>query len=181
MLPPGDQWRNGVRMAHNQNTGQGAARSVVVELWVAALVFALGALVAWDSQRLGASWGSDGPQSGYFPFYIGLLICICSGVVFVQALSRMRTDKAVFVTVVQLKQVMVILLPSFVYVLGVQLIGIYVSSAAFIFLFMKIVGKYSWARSALVATIVSVSAFVMFEIWFKIPLPKGPVENLLGY
>lgn len=168
-------------MAHNQNTEQGAARSIVVELWVAALVFTLGALVAWDSYRIGASWGSDGPQSGYFPFYIGFLICICSTVVFVQALLRMRTDRAVFVTRGQLKQVMVILLPSVAYVLGVQLIGIYVSSAVFILLFMKIAGKYSWLRSVIVAAVVSVSAFVMFEIWFKIPLPKGPVENLLGY
>jgi len=75
----------------------------------------------------------------------------------------------------------VILLPSTAYVLGVQLIGIYVSSAIFILLFMKVAGKYSWVRSALVGAGVSVSAFVMFEIWFKIPLPKGPLESLLGY
>jgi hypothetical protein len=93
----------------------------------------------------------------------------------------MRTDKAVYVTVGQLKQVMVILLPSFAYVLGVQLIGIYVSSVVFIFLFMKIAGRYSLLRSVAVAAIVSLGAFAMFEIWFKIPLPKGPVENLLGY
>jgi hypothetical protein len=168
-------------MAHNENSTQGAARTVVVDLAVALLVFALGALVAFDSYRVGASWASDGPQAGYFPFYIGFLICVCSGVVAVQALLRMRTDKAVYVTVGQLKQVMVILLPSFAYVLGVQLIGIYVSSAVFIFLFMKIAGRYSLLRSVAVAAIVSLGAFAMFEIWFKIPLPKGPVENLLGY
>jgi hypothetical protein len=168
-------------MAHNENSTQGAARTVVVDLAVALLVFALGALVAFDSYRVGASWASDGPQAGYFPFYIGFLICVCSGVVAVQALLRMRTDKAVYVTVGQLKQVMVILLPSFAYVLGVQLIGIYVSSVVFIFLFMKIAGRYSLLRSVAVAAIVSLGAFAMFEIWFKIPLPKGPVENLLGY
>ena len=168
-------------MAHNENSTQGTARTVVVDLVVALLVFALGALVAFDSYRIGAGWASDGPQAGYFPFYIGFVICVCSSVVAVQALLRMRTDKAVYVTVGQLKQVMVILLPSFAYVLGVQLIGIYVSSAVFIFLFMKIAGKYSWLRSAAVAAIVSLGAFAMFEIWFKIPLPKGPLENLLGY
>lgn len=166
---------------HNENSTQGAARTVVVDLAVALLVFALGALVAFDSYRIGAGWASDGPQAGYFPFYIGFLVCVCSGVVAVQALLRMRTDKAVYVTVGQLKQVMVILLPSLAYVLGVQLIGIYVSSALFIFLFMKIAGRYSWLRSVMVAAIVSLGAFAMFEIWFKIPLPKGPVENLLGY
>ena len=168
-------------MEHNHDSARVGTRTVLVELAVAAIIFALGALVAFDSYRLGSSWASDGPQSGYFPFYIGLITCICGAVVFGQGLLRVRIDRAVFVTHVQLKQVLVILLPSTAYVLGVQLIGIYVSSALFIALFMKIAGKYSWMRSIAVGVGVSVSAFVMFEIWFKIPLPKGPIENLLGY
>jgi len=168
-------------MAHDHESAQAGIRTVLVELAVAAIIFALGALVAYDSYRLGSGWASDGPQSGYFPFYIGLITCICGAVVFGQGLLRVRIDRAVFVTHVQLKQVLVILLPSTAYVLGVQLIGIYVSSALFIALFMKIAGKYSWIRSIAVGVGVSVSAFVMFEIWFKIPLPKGPIENLIGY
>jgi putative tricarboxylic transport membrane protein len=168
-------------MAHNQNTAQGAARTVVIDLVVAVIIFTLGALVAFDSYRLGASWGSDGPQAGYFPFYIGALICVCATVVFVQGLLRYKTDRAMFVARDQLRQVLVILLPSTVYVFGVWLIGIYVSSALFIGLFMRLVGRYSWLRSATVGLAVSVAAFVLFEIWFKIPLPKGPLERLIGY
>jgi putative tricarboxylic transport membrane protein len=168
-------------MAHNENTAQGAARTVVVDLVVAALIFALGALVAWDSYRLGASWASDGPEAGYFPFRIGLLICICSAVVFGQALARLRTDRKMFVSRDKLGQVMVILLPSTIYVIGVWWIGIYVSSALFILLFMKVAGRYSWLRSVAVGLAVSVTAFVLFEVWFKIPLPKGPLEQLLGF
>jgi len=168
-------------MAHDHESAQAGTRTVLVELAVAAIIFALGALVAYDSYRLGSSWASDGPQSGYFPFYIGLFTCICGAVVFAQGLLRLKTDQQVFVTPSQVKQVLVILLPSTVYVLGVQLIGIYVSSALFIALFMRLAGNYSWIRSVAVGAGVSVSAFVMFEIWFKIPLPKGPLENLLGY
>lgn len=168
-------------MAHNHESARAGTRTVLVELAVAGIIFALGALVAYDSYRLGSSWAPDGPQSGYFPFYIGLFTCICGAVVFAQGLLRLKTDRQVFVTHSQVKQVLVILLPSTVYVLGVQLIGIYVSSALFIALFMRLAGKYSWIRSIAVGAGVSVSAFVMFEIWFKIPLPKGPLENLLGY
>ena len=168
-------------MAHDHESARAGTRTVLVELVVAAIVFALGALVAYDSYRLGSGWASDGPQSGYFPFYIGLFTCICGAVVFAQGLHRLKTDQQVFVTPSQLKQVLVILLPSTVYVLGVQLIGIYVSSALFITMFMRLAGKYSWIRSIAVGVGVSVSAFVMFEIWFKIPLPKGPLESLLGY
>ena len=168
-------------MAHNQNTAQGAARTVVIDIVVAAIIFTLGALVSWDSYRLGASWAADGPEAGYFPFYIGALICVCATVVFVQALLRLRTDRAVFVEKAQFRQVLVILLPSTVYVFGVWLIGIYVSSAVFIGLFMRLAGRYSWLRSVLVGLAVSVISFVLFEIWFKIPLPKGPFERLIGY
>jgi len=168
-------------MAHDHESAQAGARTILVDMVVAVLIFALGALVAYDSYRLGSGWASDGPQAGYFPFYISLLICISGTAVFVQGLLRLGSDKKVFVTREQLKQVMVILLPSTAYVVGVQLIGIYVPSAVFIGLFMRIAGKYSWLRSAAVGLAVSVSAFVMFEIWFKIPLPKGPLERMLGY
>jgi hypothetical protein len=168
-------------MAHNDEAAQAGPRAVLVDLVVAILVFAVGALVAWDSYRLGASWASDGPQAGYFPFRIGLLLCICGAVVAVQSVLRIKTDRTIFVAYPQLKQVMVILLPSALYVLGIQLIGIYVPSAIFIALFMKFAGHYSWLRSVVVGGGVSVVSFVLFEIWFKIPLPKGPVENLLGY
>jgi putative tricarboxylic transport membrane protein len=168
-------------MAHNQDANPAGIRTVTVDIVVAAVIFAVGALVAWDSNRLGAGWATDGPQSGYFPFYIGLLICICSAAVFAQGFIRRKTDASIFVTREQFGQVLVILLPSTAYVLGVQLIGIYVSSAIFIFLFMKLAGQYSWLRGALVGGGVSAAAFVLFEIWFKIPLPKGPVEGWLGF
>jgi hypothetical protein len=158
-----------------------AARTVTVDLVVAVLIFAAGALVVFDSLRIGAGWSSDGPQGGYFPFYIGALICVCAVAVGAQSVLKWRTERAVFVTIHQLRQVMVVLLPSLAYVLGVQWIGIYVSSLFFIALFMRFFGDYGWTRSAIVGIVVSGTSFVLFEIWFKIPLPKGPLERLLGY
>ena len=168
-------------MAHDLQTAKGGPRTSAVDLAVAVVIFLIGALVVWGSYQLGSSWASDGPQAGYFPFYIGMLICISSAVVGIQSLVRRRRDAQVFVQRDQLKQIMVILLPSTVYVLGIQYIGIYVSSAVFIALFMKLVGRYSWLRGIAVGVGVSVISFLLFEVWFTIPLPKGPLENLLGY
>ena len=168
-------------MAHEPQAARGVVRTVVVDLVTAALIFLVGAVVAWDSHSLGASWGAEGPQAGYFPFYIGLLICISSAVVFGQSLARLGKDESAFVHRDQLRQVLVILLPSTAYVLVVQFLGIYVASTVFICLFMRIVGKYTWLRSAAVGLAVSVVVFPVFEIWFTIPLPKGPLEALFGY
>jgi putative tricarboxylic transport membrane protein len=168
-------------MEEKNEPNRAVARVVTVDLIVALIVFALGAIVVYESYQLGSSWGSDGPQAGYFPFYIGALICVCGAVVFVQSLLRLRSDAKVFVERGQLKLVMIVLVPTIAYVLSVQLIGIYVSATVFVGLFMRLIGKYSWLRSAAVGLAVSVAAFMMFEVWFLIPLPKGPVENLLGY
>ncbi len=168
-------------MGQNHKPEAVGARTVIIELVTATVIFALGALVVFDSYRLGSKWADDGPQAGYFPFYIGLMICISSIVVSVQCMLKIKVDKKIFVEPEQLKQVLVILLPSTAYVAGVQVIGIYVSSAIFISLFMKFFGKYSWLRSLTVGIAVSVASFILFEIWFRIPLPKGPLEQLIGY
>lgn len=168
-------------MEQNNQSDHTVARVVTMDVVVALIVLAIGATVVYESYQLGWKWGSDGPEAGYFPFYIGSLICISATVVFAQGLLRIRTDAKVFVERGQLRQVLIVLLPMLAYVLSVQLIGIYVSALAFIGLFMRFVGKYSGLRSVLVGAGVSVTAFLMFEIWFKIPLPKGPVETLLGY
>ncbi|MCC7484448.1 MAG: tripartite tricarboxylate transporter TctB family protein [Burkholderiales bacterium] len=168
-------------MAPEPRSPRPGPRTALVDTVVAALIFALGAVVVWDSYRLGARWAADGPQSGYFPFYVGLLICISSAVIVVQSLARVKTDRHRFVEAAQLRQVMVIFLPAAAFVLGVQYIGIYVSAALFIGLFMRFVGRYPVLRSVAAGPAVSLVAFTLFEIWFQIPLPKGPVENLLGY
>jgi len=168
-------------MEHGNESNRPAARVVTVDLIVALIVFAFGALVVYESYRLGSSWGSDGPESGYFPFYIGLLICISGAMVFGQSMPRLRSDVKVFVERGPLKKVMIVLIPTIAYVLCVQLIGIYVSATVFIGLFMRLIGRYSWLRSVAVGLAVSITSFMLFEVWFLIPLPKGPVENLLGY
>ncbi len=155
------------------------------ELVTAGLFLAFGALVMWDSRRLGASWGDDGPQAGYFPFYIGLLIVVSSVMIIFRALNLGEKGRRAFVEWGQLRMVLLVVVPTVVYValianpwLG---LGIYVASALFIAFFMWYLGKYPWTRIAPISLGVVVFFFLMFEIWFKVPLPKGPLEAAIGF
>jgi Tripartite tricarboxylate transporter TctB family len=155
----------------------------IVEVFVALCLFVLGAVVAYNSWKLGAGWRDDGPGAGYFPFYIGLLICISSAIVGVRGLRSGTRDEKVFVTHSQLKLVLTVLLPSLAFVVAVQVVGIYIGSFLFIAGFMIWVGKYHWAKSVGIAFAVMAIAFLMFEVWFKVPLFKGALDPLrfLGY
>ncbi len=94
-----------------------------------------------------------------------------------------RKNTEIFVDSVQLRRVLSVLLPALVYVLAVQLVGLYVASAVYIALFMIVLGKYSRVKSVVTAVLLMVLFFLMFEVWFKVPLFKGMYDPLsfLGY
>jgi putative tricarboxylic transport membrane protein len=151
-----------------------------MEIGVAAILLVFGAVVALDNHRLGAKWDEDGPQAGYFPFYVGLLICVSSAVILVRAVRARALAAKSFVERGQLATIMAVLIPTAVYVGLIGWLGLYVSSALYIAYFMRRLGKYGLALTAAVALGVSIAFFLVFEIWFGVPLPKGPLEAALG-
>ncbi|MDM0026573.1 tripartite tricarboxylate transporter TctB family protein [Variovorax saccharolyticus] len=155
----------------------------IVDAAVALVLLAVGIVVIVESRRLGAGWTSDGPGSGYFPFWIGLILSISAAGILYEALLGKNRNTQVFVDAVQLKRVMSVLLPATLYVAVVSLLGLYLASAIYIALFMIVLGKYSRIKSVIVALAVNATFFFMFEVWFKVPLFKGALDPLrfLGY
>ncbi len=151
------------------------------ELVVAALLMVVACLVIKDSLRVGIGWADDGPRSGYFPFYIGLLLLGSSGTVFLSTLLKWRTKAAIFAEREQLATVYAMLVPMTVYILAMVWLGIYLPSALLIGYFMRRYGKFGWVPTSSVAIAVPLAFFIVFERWFLVPLPKGPIETWLGF
>jgi len=161
-------------------TDRSAASTRAVEIGVAAVILLFGILVAYDSSRTGFRWGDDGPEPGYFPFYIGLLICASSVMILVRALRNVALAEESFVSRGELKKILTVLAPTVVYVALIAWLGFYVASTLYIAYFMWQLGKYPWIKTLPVSVGVSVAFFLIFEIWFQVPLPKGPLEAYLG-
>lgn len=158
-----------------------AASNRSLELVAAAVLFGLGLLMITDSLRVGAGWAEDGPRAGYFPFYIGLILCGACVVNVIQALRDPKTKETAFLTRFQLKMVLSLVVPTTIFVIAVPPLGLYVSAVALIGWFMKRLGDFGWVKTILVSIGVPFCLFMMFEIWFKVPLPKGPIEQILGF
>jgi putative tricarboxylic transport membrane protein len=151
-----------------------------VELGLGLLMGVFGAIVVYGAMKAGIAWGFDGPGAGFFPFYIGLLILGATAVNLWQVWND-RSMVQAFSDWDQLKQVMSVALPTLVYVVLIAFIGIYVSSTLLIAYFMMWLSGYGWLRTALVSVLVPLITFLVFERWFLVTLPKGPLERLLGY
>jgi len=165
----------------SQHSGERSAFSTrTAELAVAGFFFLLGAIVIFDSMRLGAKWAEDGPQTGYFPYYLGCLICAASAINFFMALRAHANRNPSFVGRGQLKLVLSVLIPSAIFAGLIGWLGIYVSAVLYVGFFMRWLGRYAWWKLAAVALGNSTVFYLIFEVWFKLPLVKGPIEALLG-
>lgn len=163
----------------NESGGAGPShRSVEVGVAVAMAVLAIIGIIG--ALRVGTGWSPEGPRAGFFPFYICIAILISCAVNLVQ-IFKTTNDGALFATWSQINKVMQVVVPTAIYVFVIPYSGIYVASALLIGAFMKVLGRYSWSVSFAVAVGVPLFTFIAFEKWFLVPLPKGPLEHLLGY
>ena len=165
-------------MTEHAQGGGPSQRAVEVGVALATIAFAV--IIIVGSLQAGIDWGAEGPKAGFFPFYIGLVILGASIVNLVQVWSAPAGERR-FAEWGQLGQVISIAVPTAVYVAVIPFIGIYVASAALIALFMVWLGGYGWAYVVPISIGVPLVNFLIFEKWFIVALPKGPVENLLGF
>ena len=150
-----------------------------VEIGVAVATLLFGILVIFGALKVGITWGIEGPRAGFFPFYLGVVIVIASAINFIQIFPEVREDR-LFAEWQQLRSVVSVAIPTAIYVLLVPWLGIYVASLLLLAVFMKWVGRFGWRTTIMVALAVPLVTYVIFEKWFLIPLPKGPLESLLN-
>ncbi len=151
-----------------------------VEIGVAVAMAILALIGIYGSIKVGIGWGAEGPRAGFFPFYVSLAVLISCAVNLVKVILS-TNDGALFAEWGQIRQVLAVVVPTAIYVAAIPFLGIYVASALLIIAFMKWLGKYNWLMSIAVGVVVPILTFLMFEVWFLVPLPKGPLENFLGY
>ena len=160
---------------HAQGAGP-AQRSVEVGVTIATALFGL--IIIVGSLQVGIGWGAEGPKSGFFPFYLGVIIVVSSAVNLIEA-ARKSGEKT-FADWSQLRQVLAITIPTAIYVAVIPWAGIYVSSVFLIAVFMMWLGSYRPLYAVALAVLIIVATYLVFEKWFLVPLPKGPVEDFLG-
>ncbi len=167
----------------NQDPENSVTSNRTMNIAVSLALMTVAAIVMVSSERLGAGWAKDvGPDSGYFPFYVSLIMFIASGITLAQnVLSRAPDGSGSFIARGEMMMMLQVLIPMTIFVVLSIYIGIYISTFLFIGFFMTWHGRYPIWKTLPVAALVPVALFIIFEIWFLVPLPKGPLEYWLGY
>ncbi|MBN9580287.1 MAG: tripartite tricarboxylate transporter TctB family protein [Afipia sp.] len=151
-----------------------------VEMATMALLLALAALLGYDNWRTGAAWDSTGPQAGYFPFYLSVILGGAALYGLVSVALKRTEGLDTFVTRAQLRRVSQVFVPTLLFCFAMQWLGLYVASFLLIAGFMAIIGRIAWWKSLLTAFIFVAIMFVTFDIAFDVIMPKGPLEAAFG-
>jgi putative tricarboxylic transport membrane protein len=153
----------------------------VVEVVVLLLLVALALTLGFDNWRTGIGWDSTGPQAGYFPFYLSVILGLASLYGLAAILLAHKQPSETFVTRAQLRRVMAVFVPTLLFCLATQFLGMYVASFLLIAIFMRMVGRIALWKSLLTAFLFTAIMFVTFDIAFDVIMPKGPLEAAFGY
>ncbi len=145
------------------------------EIWVSLAFVLLGIVVIIDSIRLGFMWGMSGPESGFFPFYLGVGVVISSLVVFFDAFTRYKKEGAgkPLMPPGAIKPILWVLIPSTSMVVITEFVGLHIAAALYLAFYMRVVGKIGWVTTLLVGVISPLSLYFTFDKLFLIPLPQG--------
>src|SRR6267154_3514994 len=152
----------------------------IVDVAVSILLLALAVGLGYDNWRTGIGWDSTGPQPGYFPFYLSVVLAGASLYGLGAAWLSRQEAAETFVTRAQARRVLAVFVPTLLFCLVTQFLGLYVASFLLIAGFMRLIGKIAWWKSLLTAFVFTAVMFVTFDIAFDVIMPKGPLEAALG-
>jgi putative tricarboxylic transport membrane protein len=153
----------------------------VADVTVSLLLLVLAATLGFDNWRTGIAWDSTGPEAGYFPFYLSVILGSASLYGLVTSFQTRKEASETFVTRAQLRRVMAVFVPTLLFCLATQFLGLYVASFLLIAAFMRMVGRIALWKSLLTAFLFTAIMFVTFDIAFDVIMPKGPLEAAFGH
>jgi putative tricarboxylic transport membrane protein len=140
----------------------------------ALVLLAVAVLVAWESLRLDIGWGLNGPQGGFFPFWLAVGLALCCLVILVQALlSTAATLRQPLVRPGGWEPLLKVAGPATAMVALTEAIGLYPAAALYIGFYMRWIGKHHWLLVLAVSIGVPLVSYMLFDKWFLIPMPKG--------
>ena len=145
------------------------------DIITALIIMLFGVIVAADSIRIGIGWAADGPEGGFFPFAMAVLVIGGSVLVIRQAIkgtSSVKGNKR-FVEVGGMKPILIVVIPACLMILFIDVVGLYISAMIYLVGYIKWAGDHSWRTSLLVGILVPLVSYIVFEKFFLIPMPMG--------
>jgi putative tricarboxylic transport membrane protein len=142
------------------------------------LFFILGLFLGFKSMQH-PIWSSFGPDEGFFPFTIAILIIALSLALIIKSfISNRHQKKEELLEKKEIKSVNIFRVSSYAAMMTlvgflIESIGFLVSSTLFMIIILKYVEGKSWKITILVGFGTIIVSYLIFVYFLRVPLPKG--------
>jgi hypothetical protein len=144
-----------------------------VEIGAVVVFLLLGALVLLDTIRLGPGWGESGPQPGFFPFVMTILLVLGTlGVIYVE-LYRQSDTRPFFEVSEEVADLLKVGIPIVIVAFVIRWLGLYAGAGLYIAFFMAWYGKFRWYSALAGGIILPVVLWLVLREGFNISMPMS--------
>lgn len=150
-----------------------------LEIATAALTGTFGVAVAVSSLDLGVAWTTSGVSPGTLPFCTGLVII--GGSLFNLVAGLRTAHGEVAIDADNARSLAGLFVPAAAYIAAIPLLGMYVSSALYVFGVLHVQNRASLLRGVVTAAVVVAALYFLFEVTFRVYLPRGWLGDALGF
>ena len=137
---------------------------------VIGLLFCLGSTEYGDIR-------SGFPSAGFFPFMGGVILVSLSMMLMIRSGVRKEMEQGKIIKFFpqkdSLKRLVIMLFVLFMYSISLVYLGFLITTFLFMILLLKFLEPQRWTTTLMIALLTSISAYLLFEIFLKVQLPKG--------
>lgn len=149
------------------------------EVGTAAAIVLIAAVAMFDSRRdLFFDLSASGIGPGFYPFWSAALMGVAAAILTYRALATALPSAGVFAGPDSVPSVLKLVVPMFAYAASLPWLGLYVATALFMGFYASYLGRYRWYRVIAIGILVPLAIYAVFEIGFKLTLPKSIFYDL---
>ena len=113
----------------------------------------------------------DGPGSGFFPFWLGVIMAVLAAMLLVGALRPGDPGAAWLPRGDGLRRLVVVLGITFAFVALLKVVGMILGTALFLVVLMRVLDRTAWPLTLTVAVVTAGINYLVFTYWLKVPFP----------
>lgn len=140
----------------------------------------VGLVLLREASQMPTGWTPAGPGPGFFPFWLAAGFTLSAAVVAARTRAAPRSEEPFFPPGAA-KRILVVFAPMLAVVALLPYLGLYLGGAVYLGGYARLVGRHPWGLVLAIAVGVPATLFLIFESWFRLPIPKGILLEWLLY
>ncbi|MCJ7704519.1 MAG: tripartite tricarboxylate transporter TctB family protein [Desulfobacterales bacterium] len=122
------------------------------------------------------------PGAGFITFFAGMILSLLAAVFFLSSLKRdekLHKGVKILWEGLEVGKVIYVFFLLVAYALVLKSLGFLITTFGLLCLLLKVKAAYPLLKVILISLLVTTGAYLLFQVWLKVQLPRGILEGII--